>query len=105
MSDRDVLAAAFAETARLHQQIAADRPDEIIQAATAISRALAAGNKVLAFGNGGSATDAQHLAGELVGRFLRERRPVPVIALTADSCTVTALGNDYGYDAVFARQI
>src|SRR5262249_48387918 len=60
---------------------------------------------VLAFGNGGSATDAQHLIAELVGRFDRERRSLPGVALTADSAIVTAIGNDYGYDQVFARQI
>ena len=105
MDDREVLAAAFAETVRLHQQVALERPEEIVRAATVIGEALAAGRKVLAFGNGGSATDAQHLAGELVGRFLRERRAVPVIALTADSAILTAIGNDYAYDAVFVRQI
>jgi len=105
VNDREVLAAAFAETARLHQQVARERAEEIVRAATVIGQALAAGHKVLTFGNGGSATDAQHLAEELVGRFLRERRAVPVIALTADSSILTAVGNDYGFEAVFARQV
>ena len=105
MNDADVLAAAFADTVRLHQQVALGGADAIVRAATMMSRALAGGQKILAFGNGGSATDAQHLAGELVGRFLRERRAVPVISLTADSSILTAVGNDYGYDAVFVRQI
>ena len=60
---------------------------------------------MLAFGNGGSATDAQHFAAELVGRFGRERRGLPVIALTADSAILTGVANDYGYEQVFARQV
>jgi D-sedoheptulose 7-phosphate isomerase len=105
VSDRELLAAAFAETVRLHERVVRERTGEIVKAAAMISSALTAGHKVLAFGNGGSATDAQHLAGELVGRFLRERRAVPVIALTANPAILTAIGNDYAYDAVFARQI
>jgi D-sedoheptulose 7-phosphate isomerase len=63
------------------------------------------GGKLLACGNGGSAADAQHLTGEWVGRFVRDRRSYPAIALTADSALLTCLGNDYGYADVFARQI
>ncbi len=74
-------------------------------AAAAIARTLAAGGKLLAFGNGGSAADAQHLAGELVGRFIRERRALPAIALSTDTSVLTCIANDYGYEAVFARQI
>src|SRR5438309_2357798 len=66
---------------------------------------LAAGHKVLLFGNGGSAADAQHLAAEFVGRFLVERRPLPALALTVNTSCLTAIGNDYGYDVVFARQV
>ena len=74
-------------------------------AASAIVHALRAGNKVLFFGNGGSAADAQHLAAELTGRFLRERRSLPGLALSTNSSSVTAIGNDYGYDEVFARPL
>lgn len=63
------------------------------------------GGKVLICGNGGSASDASHLAGELVGRFRRDRKPFPAVALTVDPAVVTALGNDYGYDRVFERQV
>jgi D-sedoheptulose 7-phosphate isomerase len=63
------------------------------------------GGKVLFFGNGGSAADAQHLAAEFVGRFVRERAGLPAIALTTDSSILTAVGNDYGFEQVFARQI
>jgi len=67
--------------------------------------ALTSGNKILACGNGGSAADAQHFAAELVGRFERERPGLAAIALTTDSSIVTAIGNDYGYNIVFARQV
>jgi D-sedoheptulose 7-phosphate isomerase len=70
-----------------------------------LTEAFASGRKVLVMGNGGSAADAQHLAAELVGRFIRERRGLPAIALTTDSSILTAVGNDYGFDAVFSRQI
>jgi D-sedoheptulose 7-phosphate isomerase len=77
----------------------------IAGAAQAVAAALAQGNKVLVMGNGGSAADAQHLAAELVGRFLRERRALPAVALTTDSSILTAVGNDYGFDEVFKRQV
>ncbi len=77
----------------------------IAEAAKVIADALAKGNKVLVMGNGGSAADAQHLAAELVGRFLRERRALPAIALTTDTSILTAVGNDYGFDQVFSRQV
>src|SRR4051794_32598553 len=64
-----------------------------------------AGHKVLLCGNGGSAADAQHIAAELVGRFVIERRPLPAIALTTDTSALTAIGNDYGYEHVFSRQV
>jgi D-sedoheptulose 7-phosphate isomerase len=77
----------------------------IERAASVIRDALAAGRKVLAFGNGGSAADAQHLAAELVGRFEVERRGLAAVALTADGAVVTSIANDLGFDQVFARQI
>ena len=63
------------------------------------------GNKVILFGNGGSASDAQHISAEFVGRFVKERRPLPSIALNTDTSTITAISNDYGYDNVFERQV
>jgi D-sedoheptulose 7-phosphate isomerase len=77
----------------------------VSSAAAAMAQALRAGNKVLFFGNGGSAADAQHLAAELTGRFLRERRSLPGLALSTNTSSVTAIGNDYGYDEVFARPL
>ena len=70
-----------------------------------IAGALRDGRKLLLFGNGGSAADAQHIAAEFLGRFLRERKPLPAIALTTDTSALTAIGNDYGFDDVFARQV
>lgn len=75
------------------------------QALDALSFCLTAGNKILAFGNGGSAADAEHLAAELVGRFGYDRNPLPAIALTQASPAITAIGNDYGYDCIFERQV
>jgi D-sedoheptulose 7-phosphate isomerase len=72
---------------------------------TAIINAYKAGKKVLLCGNGGSAADAQHIAAELVGRFKKERTPLSAIALTTDTSILTAIGNDYGFDRVFERQI
>jgi D-sedoheptulose 7-phosphate isomerase len=74
-------------------------------AADALVSAYCSGHKAIFFGNGGSAADAQHLAAEFVGRYLREREPLPALALNANSSVVTAIGNDYGYDQVFARQL
>lgn len=74
-------------------------------AARAIIDSLKAGNKLLVFGNGGSAADSQHIAAELVGRFKKERKALPAIALTANTSILTAIANDYGYDVVFSRQI
>lgn len=77
----------------------------IREIASACADALQRGNKIIFAGNGGSAADAQHLAAELVGRFVRERRSFPAIALTTDSSALTAIGNDYGFEEVFARQL
>lgn len=77
----------------------------VTSAAAAICEALRNGHKVLFFGNGGSAADAQHLAAELTGRFLRERRSLPGLALSTNTSAVTAIGNDYGYDEVFSRPL
>jgi D-sedoheptulose 7-phosphate isomerase len=77
----------------------------VTQAAVAIVEALEAGRKVLAFGNGGSAGDAQHLVTELVGRFQKERAGFAAVALTADTSLLTSVANDYGFERVFARQV
>ncbi|MEX2649897.1 MAG: SIS domain-containing protein [Alphaproteobacteria bacterium] len=79
--------------------------DAVRRASEIVVAALAAGGKVMLCGNGGSAADAQHLAGELVGRFQRERAGLAALALTADTAVVTAIGNDFGFEHVFARQV
>jgi D-sedoheptulose 7-phosphate isomerase len=89
----------------LHQRVRQEGVDGAARAAVAIAEALAAGHKVLAFGNGGSAADAQHFAAELVGRFAMERSGMAAIALTTDTSVLTSVANDYGFDRVFARQI
>lgn len=78
---------------------------EIELAATKLVQALMKGGKILWMGNGGSAADAQHLAAEMVGRYVRERPGLASIALTTDTSVLTAVGNDYGFDNIFARQI
>jgi D-sedoheptulose 7-phosphate isomerase len=95
----------FDESAIAHSDFVARGFNAITAAADAITRATTDGGKLLAFGNGGSASDAQHLVAELVGRFERERRAIAALALTPDSNVVTALANDYSYDVVFTRQI
>ena len=96
---------SFEEGAELRKVVARTCAREIFEAAELITKCLVAGGKLLFFGNGGSAADAQHLAAEFVGRFVRERRGLPAIALTTDSSILTAVSNDYGFDRVFARQI
>lgn len=107
MPDPKEIAAAISATARLLDMMAADTALCAAAAqATEISiAALRAGRKLLFCGNGGSAADAQHWAGELVSRFHYDRPGLPAIALTTDSSILTAIGNDYGYDRVFARQV
>lgn len=79
--------------------------DQIGQVALKIEQAYRDSKKVIIFGNGGSAADAQHIAGEFVGRFYKERSALPALALNANSSILTALGNDYGYESVFKRQV
>ena len=85
--------------------MAQDCGESIVDAAALITQCLRSGGKLLLFGNGGSAADAQHLAAEFVGRFQMERHPLPAIALTTNSSILTAVGNDYGFDQIFARQV
>jgi D-sedoheptulose 7-phosphate isomerase len=80
-------------------------PQSIADAIDVMYEALCAGKKILACGNGGSAADAQHFAAELVGRFERERKELPAIALTTDTSIITAIGNDYSFDVIFSKQV
>jgi D-sedoheptulose 7-phosphate isomerase len=103
--DAAVVQAIFDETIAVHRRTRDGLLPRVIEAASAIREALGAGGKLLVFGNGGSAADAQHMATELVGRFVRERAALAAVALTADTSVLTSIGNDYGYERVFVRQI
>ena len=98
---RAVVAACIA----VHERLRDENLQPIADVAAAILAASRNGHKVLVFGNGGSAADAQHLAVDLVGRFQRERRAVAVLALTTDTTLLTAIANDYAFDRVFVRQV
>jgi len=95
----------FADSIRVKQAFLADQLGGLERAVELVVEALAEGNKVVLFGNGGSAADAQHLAAEFVGRFRLERKALSAIALTTDTSALTAIANDYGYEQVFARQV
>ena len=93
------------ESQQIRDQFIVDFGDQLVEAARWLGECVARGGKLLIIGNGGSAADAQHMAAEMVGRMLVERKPLAAIALTTDSSNLTAIGNDYGYDHVFVRQI
>lgn len=95
----------FAESARVKQLFVRECMGAMSKAVEMVVEAFRSGHKVLLFGNGGSAADAQHIADEWTGRFRRERAPLPAIALTANTSDLTAIGNDYGFDQVFARLV
>lgn len=97
--------AHFQESADLKLKSAAALSSPISQAVELMFSALSNGNKILACGNGGSAADCQHFAAELVGRFERERFPLPAIALTTDTSIMTAVGNDYSFRDIFSKQV
>jgi D-sedoheptulose 7-phosphate isomerase len=101
----DRIAARFEESARLKQQMAPVLAGPIVAAGTLMAATLAAGGRVLACGNGGSAADAQHFSAELLNRFECERPPLAAIALTTDSSTLTSIANDYDYRQVFSKQV
>ena len=99
------IAALFAASISAQQQFLRESGDALIGTIEEIVRALKAGGKILLFGNGGSAADAQHIAAEFVNRYLIERPPLPAIALTTDTSALTAIANDYGVADLFAKQI
>ena len=105
MSARGLIAASLASGARLRRDLAASHLDDIAKVAELVASAVRSGNTIFLFGNGGSAADSQHIAAEFVGRFQAERRPLPAIALTVDTSALTSIGNDYGFDQIFARQL
>ena len=91
-------------TMALHERVK-QHAQPVLDAASAVTNALRGGGKLLVFGNGGSAADAQHVAAELVGRFERERAAMAAVALTTDASVLTSVANDYTFDRVFARQV
>jgi D-sedoheptulose 7-phosphate isomerase len=95
----------FFDSIETKQKAAETMPEDIVRAINLMHQALASEKKILACGNGGSAADAQHFAAELVGRFERERRELPAIALSTDSSILTAIANDYSYEVIFSKQI
>jgi D-sedoheptulose 7-phosphate isomerase len=105
MNANSLVADALRESARLHEQAAIESPAVVASVAAMLQAAFARDHKVLMFGNGGSALDAQHFAAELVGRFARERRALPALSLTTDTSILTSVANDYAYERVFARQV
>jgi D-sedoheptulose 7-phosphate isomerase len=102
---RDILRSNIERCLQVHGRFMDTCLPALSKAADALIAAYRAGHKVLFFGNGGSAADAQHLAAEFLGRYLREREPLAALALHANSSALTAIGNDYGYDHVFSRQL
>jgi D-sedoheptulose 7-phosphate isomerase len=104
VSDESLIAASILGSVAVKQRLLS-QVCQLKQVADVLIDAYRAGRKLLIFGNGGSACDAQHIAGEFVGRFGLDRRPLPAEALTANMCVLTAIGNDFGFDQVFARQV
>jgi D-sedoheptulose 7-phosphate isomerase len=105
MPDKEKVLSCINESIAIKQYIRDNMVADILAASNCITDSLKQGGKLLVCGNGGSAADAQHMAGEFVGRFKLEREGLPCIALTTDSSIMTAWSNDYGFDTVFSRQV
>jgi D-sedoheptulose 7-phosphate isomerase len=101
----DQIREIVADSLELKKNYFAANEEKIARLARVICNAFESGNKILLFGNGGSAADAQHIASEWIGHFLRERKPLPAIALTTDTSILTSISNDYGFEHVFSRQV
>ena len=101
----DYVVKAFKESSQIKDIFLNENLGRIVQVVDVVTATLKAGNKILLFGNGGSAADAQHIAGEFVNRFLIERPPLPALALTTDTSVITSIGNDYHFSEIFSKQI
>ncbi len=101
----DALRAILEDARRAHERMVRADMAPLLALVGAVTDTVAASGRIFVFGNGGSAADAQHLAAELVGRFMRERRAIGALALSTDTSILTAVSNDYGFDRVFARQL
>lgn len=102
---QNLIRSIFIESIKVKEETLKKNLGLIEKSVEEITKCLKKGGKLIFFGNGGSAADSQHIAAEFIGRFQKERRSLPAIALTTDTSILTALGNDYGFDVVFARQI
>jgi len=102
---KNIILKNFEESINLKKRFAERYTDTLLVAARVIADSFSSGHKLLIFGNGGSAADAQHIAAEFVNRFTIERKPLPAIALTTDSSVLTSIGNDYHFDDIFSKQI
>lgn len=102
---RDRIITIFEESARVKVRFARENAEKIVEAVQLIAQAFRQGNKVILFGNGGSACDASHIAAEFVNRFLMERPPLPAIALNTDPAVMTSISNDYSFEQVFSKQL
>ena len=102
---RDIITTILEDSIRIKQQAVMEQMDALIAAADMLVTCVASGHKILLFGNGGSAADAQHIAAEFVNRFQIERHPLPALALTTDTSIITSIGNDYSFDQIFEKQI
>ena len=101
----DHIVKIFKDSSRLKEEFVNENLSGIVRVIEAVTSALKSGNKILLFGNGGSAADAQHIAGEFVNRFLIERPPLPAISLSTDVSVITSIGNDYDFAEIFSKQV
>ena len=101
----EVFLAELEDSIQVKRRVAAEQLASLVEIVQLLLLAVRGGNKIILFGNGGSAADSQHIAAELVSRFRRDREALPAIALTTDTSILTSVGNDYSFDEVFARQI
>ena len=101
----DIIRRIFRESIQAKEAFLRDNLERVVRVVDVITEALKKGNKILLFGNGGSAADAQHIAGEFVNRFLIERPPLPAVALTTDTSVLTSIGNDYDFAEIFSKQV
>lgn len=101
----EVIRRTFAESIRAKEQLLAEHEGTLIKVARLVADTITQGHKILLFGNGGSAADAQHIAAEFTNRFVVERRPLAAIALTTDTSALTAIGNDYSFEEIFSKQV
>ncbi len=102
---RDIIERVLRESEEIKQEFFKENMEKILELADEITESLKKKKKILIFGNGGSAADAQHFAGEMVNKFKKERSPLPAIALTTDTSVITSIANDFSFDEVFAKQI